>query len=189
LKNFVGSILGVLVGSYVLVVTVPIAQPSYPALYDSMWILLAGCQALQSTIQQFGALENILWFIITWLVIGVIASPFSDSKWNAVRTSVWVGILITLFSLASLLLINPEFWYSETRNWELLLQLIVSILTSFISLLSSIPSVMLIIKIKEGSEAPLPQKIETICECGAVFKSRPMICSECGKKLYDYEPD
>jgi hypothetical protein len=30
-------------------------------------------------------------------------------------------------------------------------------------------------------EHPIPEKIETICECGAMFKSIPMMCSECGK--------
>lgn len=189
MKNLVGSVFGMFVGSFILVVTLPVTQPVYPAPYDLIWALLSGCQALQATIQQLVALENIHWYMITWLIIGLIASPFSDSKWNAVRTAVWIGVLITLFSLASLLLINPEFWYSETRNWELLFQLIVSILTSFLSLLSSIPSVMIITRFKEGSEAPLPEKIETVCECGAIFKSRPMICSECGRTLYTQDDD
>jgi hypothetical protein len=34
-----------------------------------------------------------------------------------------------------------------------------------------------------SSEAKPPEKIETVCECGAVFKSRPMLCSECGRQL------
>jgi hypothetical protein len=186
-RNFFGALFGVIVGSFAIVSFIPISQPSYPPPYDWLWILLAGCHALQSTGQALFALENIYWYIITWLLIGFVTSPFSNSQWSTIRTAFWVGTFITIFSLISLLLLNPAFWVSETRNWELLIQFVISILTSFISLASSIPLVILTLKIREQTDSPVPEKIETICECGAVFKSRPMICSECGRRLYDQE--
>jgi hypothetical protein len=188
-KNFVGALIGVIVGSFSIVYLIPIAQPTYPSPYDWLWVLLAGCNALQLTGQQLLALNNIHWYFISWIAIGIVASLFSDSKWNTVRTAFWVGVLITIFSLTSLLLLNPTFWTSETRNWELLIQFITSILTSFISLTSSIPLVIVILKIREQSDAPVPEKIESVCDCGAIFKSKPMICSECGRILHEQEPD
>lgn len=187
MKNLIGSLIGVLIGSFILVNIIPLSQPPYPSPYDFLWVLLTGSQALQMTIQQLLSFQNVFWYLLTWILIGIVTSPFSDSRWNAVRTSIWVGVFIMIFSLASLLLLDPAFWVSETRNWELIIQLITSILTSSISLLSSLPLVVLISKVKEKSETPLPEKIETICECGAVFKSRPMICSECGKTLHVQE--
>jgi hypothetical protein len=188
-KNFVGAFIGIIIGSFIIIILIPISQPMYPPPYDSLWILFAGCEALQITGQNLLANNNVLWYIIAWFLMGIVTSPVSDSRWNAVRTAIWIGVFMTLFSLGSILLLDPTFWLSETRNWELLIQLITSILTSFLSLISSIPLLMLSVKIREKSEPPVPDKIETICECGAVFKSRPMICAECGKVLYDIESE
>jgi hypothetical protein len=186
-RNFIGALFGIIIGSFVIVTLASIPKPPYPSPYDALWILLAGCQALQITGQQLLTVEHIPWYIITWLLVGIVTSPFSDSHWSAVRTATWVGVLITLFALVSLLLLNPAFWLSDTRNWELVIQLATSVVTSFLSLISSVPLVLLISKIQQQSEPPVPEKIETICECGAIFKSRPLICSECGKVLHNRE--
>jgi hypothetical protein len=46
---------------------------------------------------------------------------------------------------------------------------------------------LLMIRARKQSEVPIPQLIETRCQCGAVFKSKPLICSECGAVLRDAE--
>ena len=156
MKNFLGALFGIIVGSFAIVNFIQVSKPLYPPPYDILWILFAGSQALQLTGQQLLDIEKTLGYIVTWLIIGVVASPFSNSRWSTVRTAFWIGVFITLFALVSILLLNPAFWLSETRNWELLIQFVTSILTSFLSMISSLPLVMLLLKIKERSESPVP---------------------------------
>jgi len=60
-----------------------------------------------------------------------------------------------------------------------------TMLISLFAIPSAIPITIIIEKVRRQSEEPIPEKIETTCECGAVFKSNPLICSECGKQLRD----
>jgi hypothetical protein len=59
---------------------------------------------------------------------------------------------------------------------------VTDLITAPLSLVSCIPIGMFAAWLS-SSEAKPPEKIETVCECGAVFKSRPMFCSECGRQL------
>jgi hypothetical protein len=48
---------------------------------------------------------------------------------------------------------------------------------------SSIPAVRIISKFRKEKDLPPPERIETICQCGVVYKSRPLLCAECGRSL------
>jgi hypothetical protein len=183
MRNFVGGLLGVFIGSIVIVMLLGVVQPAYPEPFSIIWFLLAGSSTLQSAL--FNSLTPIILisYIVTWLIIGVVIGPFSKPGWNTVRSLIWVGIIHAIFALMSLLLLTPEFWESSNRNFGLLSQFIVSLILSILALSSALPTAMIVDKLGRQAEIPIPSKIETVCECGAVFKSNPMICSECGRTL------
>jgi hypothetical protein len=106
--------------------------------------------------------------------------------WNVLRSTLWIGVFLTIFALIYQIIENPLFWdlnLNPTRNYELLFQFITSIIISLLALPSAIPIIIAIEKARQTGESPLPEKIETVCECGAIFKSNPLICSECGRIL------
>lgn len=183
MRNLIGGISGALLGSFILSHVLTLSNPGYPQAFTLIWPLLVGSSALLSTAQHLFDFSIIGWYILVWLLIGVISGAFSISKWNVVRTIIWVGVIVAITALASLLLLNPSFWDSARRNVYLVILFARSILTSLISLISGIPMVTLLLRLRRETEAPLPQKIETVCDCGAVYKSRPLICAECGKTL------
>jgi hypothetical protein len=128
-------------------------------------------------------LSSALEIILIWGAAGVVVAPFGVSEWNLLRTSVWMGGIIAAFAVSSTLLVNPEFWLQNDRNLLLALLYVETILASLIS----VPFSLLVFKAKKRwlkkAPEPIPQKIETVCECGAVYKSNPLICVECGRQL------
>jgi hypothetical protein len=81
---------------------------------------------------------------------------------------------------------DPAYWditLNPLRNYDLLYQFTTSLVTSLMALLSAIPMTIVIDRARQTAEPPIPDKIETRCECGAVFRSNPLICSECGAIL------
>jgi hypothetical protein len=62
-----------------------------------------------------------------------------------------------------------------------------TIMTASITLFSAYPLSRIIQLASRESELPIPEGIETSCRCGTVFKSKPMVCSECGRTL-SHEP-
>ncbi|MFX1483821.1 MAG: hypothetical protein ACFFCP_11615 [Promethearchaeota archaeon] len=182
------STLAVLVGAYVLVLLLNLAPPDYPDPFSMFWMLLAGCDALQATFPSILNPSFMLAYIVIWIIIGMIVGPFSKAGWNTVRSAVWVGLIVAITALASELLINPGFWNLEMnpdRNLELFSRFAYSLITSLLALPSALSSAYVINRLQQEAEAPIPSKIETVCECGAVYKSRPLLCSECGRKLSD----
>jgi hypothetical protein len=127
-------------------------------------------------------------YLIIWIIIGLITGPFSKANWNTVRSTLWVGFILASFALASELLLNPGFWNLEInpdRNYELIIHFASSLIIALLSLPTALFSAYLVNRLGKQTELPVPTKIETVCECGAVFKSRPMLCSECGRRLID----
>lgn len=181
MKNFIGSLLAVIIGSIVIVPLLGVPQPSYPVPYNAIWFILAGSSAFQRTI--FSSPNIVGLYILSWIVIGIIIGPFSKPGWNTVRSALWVGLIQAIFALISLVLLDTGFWESTSRNFDLLYQFSISLILSMLALPSAIPIASVVEKLGREAEPPIPSIIQTVCECGAVFKSNPMICSECGRDL------
>ena len=183
MKNFVGGFVAVVIGSLAITILLQLPQPAYPEPFNNVWYILAGSSALQNTLLNPATPLTVLLYVVSWIVIGLIIGLLSKPGWNTVRSAIWVGLILAIFALVSLLLLNPDFWSSSSRNMELLYQFATSLILSMLSLFSGIPTAMIVEKLGIESEMPVPSKIETVCECGAVFKSKPMMCSECGRTL------
>jgi len=183
MRNFVGGLIGVIIGSIVISILMELPQPIYPEPFNIVWFLLAGSSALQTTL--FNPITSwiVLFYIFSWCIIGFMIGLFSKPGWNTVRSAIWVGLIHAVLALISLLLINPGFWSSANRNFDLLFQFLASLMVSILALPLAQPTAMIIERLGRQAEPPIPLKIETVCECGAVFKSIPMICSECGRTL------
>ncbi len=185
MRNLLGGLVGVLIGSFVLVLLVGLTNPVYYWPYSTIWIILSGSSALKSTVNGISNSTTLLGYILTWIIIGMVISPFSKNGWNTVRSAVWVGIILGILSLVSVLLLDADYWTSPTRNINLVYHFVTSLGVSLCVIPSAFPSTLVIDRIKKQAEMPIPEKIETSCECGAIFKSNPLICSECGKQLRD----
>ena len=183
MRNFVGSLVAVVIGSITIVVLLGLAQPAYPEPFGMIWFLLAGSSTLQSTLFNPLTPMLVILYIVSWIIIGLVIGPFSKPGWNTVRSALWVGLIHAIFALISKLFLEPGFWESANRNLDLLSLFITSIILSILTLPSAIPTAMIVERFGRQAEPPIPSKIETVCECGAVFKSNPIICSECGKTL------
>jgi len=183
MRNFIGGLLGVFIGSIVIVITFTLTMPSYPKPFDLVWFLLIGSYAIQTTLFSVLTPLNLVLYILTWCIIGLVIGIFSKPGWNTVRSAVWVGLIFAIFALISLLLLDPEFWNSTTRNFDLLSQFAVSLILSMLALPSAFLTSIIMERLRQQAEPPIPTKIETVCECGAIFKSNPLICSECGRIL------
>lgn len=186
MRNILSGLLAVLAGSYVLVLLLGLSQPLYPDPISMIWIILAGSSSLQSTFSFIFDPSVALAYITSWIVIGLIIGPFSKAGWNTVRSALWVGLIHAILALASLLLLEPTFWdivINPNRNLALFYQFATSLIVALLTLPSAIPTALIVNKLGQQSEPPVPTKIETKCECGAVFQSKPMICSECGRRL------
>ena len=183
MRNFLGGLVAIVIGSFAIMQLIGLEQPIYPEPYNLIGFLLAGSSALQSTL--FGPLTVLLivQYVVVWCIIGFIIGPFSKAGWNTVRSAIWTGLLLGIFALVSLLLLDSEFWGSANRNLDLLSQFVTSLVLSVLTLPTALPTAMLFDRIGIQSEPPIPTQIETVCECGAVFKSNPMLCSECGRTL------
>ncbi|MDH4212900.1 MAG: hypothetical protein OEV85_03170 [Candidatus Thorarchaeota archaeon] len=188
MRNFAGGFIGIIVGSFSLVILAGIlpSQPSYPDPFNAIWFLLAGSWVFQSTLQELVNMTLAGPLLLSWLIIGIVIAPFSRKGWNLLRSTLWVAVFLTIFALIFQVLENPSFWdvnLNPTRNYDLIFQFATSIVVSLFALPSAIPITITIERARQTGEQPIPEKIETICECGAIFKSNPIICSECGRIL------
>jgi len=184
MRNLLGGLLGTLIGSWLLVLILNLNPPSYPQEVIGLWTFLEGSYSLSQSYVTMFSLPTLASYLLVWLIMGAVTAPFSKSGWNAVRTALWTGVWISIWALASILLLNPGFWSDPRRNWSLLLLFTSTIIASTLTLLSAYPITRIMRMARRERELPIPDKIETICECGAVFKSRPLVCSECGRTLY-----
>ncbi|MFX1415624.1 MAG: hypothetical protein ACFFC0_02380 [Promethearchaeota archaeon] len=187
MRNLLGGLTGSVIGAWCLVMLLAPDPVPYPSPFDTVWVLLAGCESLQQSLPHLLDPNTTVAFLASWVAIGVIIAPFSKSYWNAVRTSVWVGVIIGILSLSSILVLNPTFWTSASRNWDVVVLFGTSIIVGLFSLVAALPLVKLISLAQKETKLPPPVSIQTTCECGAVFKSRPLLCSECGRQLGDRE--
>lgn len=185
MRNLLGGLVGILIGSVTIVALLGLPDPAYSWPYSSIWFILSGSNALKITIDGILNQSSILEYILTWVIVGLVIAPFSKKGWNTLRTILWAGIVLGILSIISVILSNAEFWTSPTRNIDLVYHFVISVSVTLCTLPSAIPLTMIIERVKRQSELPIPEKIETVCECGAIFKSNPLICSECGKQLRD----
>ncbi len=183
MRNFVGGLLAVVIGSTTIMMLHGLAQPTYPEPFNMIWFLLVGSSALQTALFNPLTPTFFVLYILSWFIIGLVIGPFSKPGWNTVRSALWVGLIHAILALMSKLFLEPGFWDSASRNLDLLSLFITSLILSILTLPSAIPTAMIVERLGRQAEPPIPSKIETVCECGAVFKSNPVICSECGKML------
>ena len=183
MRNSLGGVVSAVLGSISIVLLLSIPSATYPDPFGALWILFEGSVSLQSTFQNFINAYDGIAYITTWLLIGFAASLFSRSEWNAVRTVIWTGVSIAVLSVTSRLLTDPFFWSSTDRNIVLLVMFMSAILASLIALVSSIPAVRIISNFRKEKDPPPPERIETVCQCGAVYKSHPKMCAKCGRSL------
>ncbi|TFF92087.1 hypothetical protein EU545_02040 [Candidatus Thorarchaeota archaeon] len=185
MKNMIGSIIGVVVGTASLVLLLGVTPPIYPEPFQAMAFLLFGGELLEETIPAILSIPEMVPYLATWLLIGAIISVFSQRGWNTVRSVLWVAFISGLLSLVSTVLILPSFWSSPSRNLDLIILFSRMILVSMLTLPSAYPLTLLKERMRRRAEKPIPKAIESQCECGAVFRSNPILCSECGRILRD----
>lgn len=188
MKNLLGGLIAMIIGACLIVALVGLLPPevAYPYPFDLVWPIFVGSQALRSTLAALLDSQLTLFYLITWIVTGFIIAPFSKKGWNTVRTMIWAGVTLVILALIGQVLENPSYWdlaLNPSRNYDLLYQFIVSMATSLLALLGAVPLTVVIDRIQQTAEMSVPEKIETRCSCGAVFKSNPLICSECGAIL------
>ncbi|MFX1262052.1 MAG: hypothetical protein ACFFAZ_08200 [Promethearchaeota archaeon] len=183
MRNMLGGLLAAFIGSWLLVFTLNLSQPAYPQGLIFLWGFLTGSQYLSHTYTVLSDPFTLVSYLLVWLIMGLIVAPFSKSGWNSVRTAIWAGVWISIWAVTSILLLNPDFWSDPNRNWSLLILFTSTIMTASITLLSAYPVTRIIRLAFRERESPIPERIEARCQCGAVFKSKPMVCSECGRTL------
>lgn len=188
MRNLAGGLLGIVVGScsFVGLAGLLPPQPAYPEPFNMIWFILDGSWALQSTIQGLFNFPTAAAYLISWVIIGTIIAPFSRKGWNTLRSALWVGVFLTIFALISQLLRDPLFWdiaLNPMRNYAIVYQSAISMVASLFVMITALPITAAIERMRGTAEPPIPVKIETVCQCGAVFKSNPLICSECGAIL------
>jgi len=183
MRNFAGGFAGSILAmalAYFLIDNISIA---YPENVEMLGFLLTGSVILSGSLESIISLNSIFELILVWGLVGLIVAPFGVSEWNLLRTAVWMGGIIATFALSSTLLVNPGFWVQNDRNLLLAFLYARTIMASLIS----VPFSFLVFNAKKRwlskRPEPIPEKIETVCECGAVYKSNPLVCVECGRQL------
>jgi hypothetical protein len=182
MRNILGGLFGFLSGTFLSIWLVTSTTPDYPAEIAILWPILVGGDLLHS----LALLQaNPIIMISIWVVVGVIISPFSTSRWNTIRTSMWMGVIVALTTISSSLLQDPSIWMGDmdARNVFLVSEFAVSLLLAQLSLFSAVPLSEVITNRRKEQDPPIPEEIRTVCECGAVFKSKPVLCAYCGREL------
>ncbi len=180
MRNFLGAISAVIIGTYLISATP--AEP-YPQPLSIMGFLLAGSTVLLDTLNVLMT-ERALMILATWIVMGLTMGIASDSKGNMMRTVMWTGFILSMASLIDLFALNPALWTADMveRNIAIVVRVIKGPLVALIGLIMALPTVTAINRFRRPEAAQLTP-ILTKCECGAVFKSRPVLCSECGRMI------
>jgi len=173
MRNLGGAVIAVICGSW-LAIALQLGSIVDPAI---LFRLLEGATQL-ILIGQETPFQMLAMTLPAWLVMGAIAGVLAEPGWNDVRSSMWIGSLLALLTIASLLIDNPALWYATERNMVLFLVFVRSLLIAQLSLVSAVPVSYLLHLAKTQRALPPPEEIRTVCVCGAVFKSRPEICSQ-----------
>ncbi len=178
MRNSVGGVIAALLGAWTLANAIGTASSG-----DLIETVLSGASSLSATISSINEYTATVWRLMTWGLMGIAEGLFSKRGWNSVRTTCWAGVTIASLSLISTLIREPQFWNSPDRNMSILILFVLTLIAAQTSLILSIPTASLAERLKTARVPPVPEKIEAICACGARFKSRPRICSECGRTL------
>ncbi|MHA1960177.1 MAG: hypothetical protein ACW99U_08105 [Candidatus Thorarchaeota archaeon] len=187
MRNFLGALISVFVGASLTVNIQGLVSPSYPAPLDIGWFILAGSESLVSSVLDAMNPTDALVSIAVWIIMGMIAGLAANSRWNTVRSVLWMGALVAILGLVSVFALTPGLWFQEqaARNAMILIRLLTALTISTVSMIGALPTTVLIQAARKKTFAVPPERIVTRCECGAVFKSKPLICSECGRVLDD----
>ncbi|MDF1540464.1 MAG: hypothetical protein P1Q69_16330 [Candidatus Thorarchaeota archaeon] len=183
MKNLIGGIIGTVTVSALMPIFHIPPLYGYPEPFSDIWVILNGPQSVVFALQNLQFPHYLFGLLVSFIAAGIIVSLFSESVGKSIRTSLWMGVVLGTVLIASVLVVDPSFWTMENRNITLVIFYIQNILVSLISLVSAIPLVWLRIRLKDGGAISAPPVIQTTCDCGAVYKSKPMICSECGRTL------
>ena len=161
------------------------AMPDYPIDMGLAWYVLAGTEYLHPVRMVAYNMTGWAWFVVLWGIMGVVTAPIATSRGNCIRTALWMGALVLLLSLTSILLQDPTLWTGDrdVRNWALFLHFIGAVIGSTLSIPSGMAAMAILEYLHRERRVAPPAKIETICTCGAVFKSNPLICAYCGRTL------
>jgi hypothetical protein len=186
MRNIVGGSVAVVLGSLLLTYALGIGPPMYPEPFQTISFLLFGSTMLGESLTGFLNTASVGSYLVTWVAIGALVALFSQKGWNTIRTLMWIALISGLLSLLSKVLLEPAFWdpiLTPTRNFQILGLFVMMVAVSLIALPIAYPLTIVKERAMRGSEPPIPDHIETVCECGAVFKSNPLMCSECGRTL------
>lgn len=183
MRNLIGGVVGAIIACLIIVIINNAPLYIYPEPFGQIWFILDGPRYFDFSITMLQNTAILVGLLISIGVAGITLSIFSQNAGNTIRTCLWMGITLGSLHVASILLVDSSFWTSAERNVTLLILFIQNILIALTSIVSAIPLVWLRKRLMDKNEEVLPPIIQTKCECGAIFKSNPLICSECGRKL------
>ncbi len=181
MRNLFGGVIGCILGVSSFVFLTNSLHLVWPSFLNSISFILEG--AFYLNLYTFPDTNHLFHWFVAWLIVGIVIAVFSKSISNSIRTTLWTAVTIFILFIAGVFIQNPSFWQSTDRNFFLLFWFMRSILTSMITFASSIPLLFVKRHVSKEKEILPPTKIETICSCGAVYKSKPLICAECGRYL------
>ncbi len=181
MRNLLGGIIGGIVGSVYIWYAMQGPKLDWPAPYDTIGFLFEGSSILV-LYSETGAIDLGIWFS-GWAIAGIAIALFSTSKADSIRTMLWSGGCVFILLIVGVFILDPAYWNSTDRNLFLLIWLVRSVLTAPVALVSAIPLIVLRKKLVHEEETAPPEKIETSCVCGAIFKSKPLMCAECGRQM------
>ncbi len=188
MKNLGGAIIAIFTVTFIMTFVYDISTAEYGDLPQFITVLLASASNLVITGNGTIIPDSVILYLPVWLVAGIVMGPLSNPGWNTVRSTLWYGTILSILDTASILVIDPLFWNLPTRNLQLVIIFASGLLFAQMGLISAIPMAALVQKMRTASEAPIPERIVSTCTCGAVYKSRPMICAACGKPLEENIP-
>ncbi len=183
MKNFVSALAATLSATVIMYLMRELEIAQYADVPDPIAYVLSSGSTLVAVEQGLAPINSIIVFFPIWIAMGAVMGPLSKPGWNTVRSTIWLGTILGILSISSILYVTPVFWYLPERNLQLFTIFASSILLAQVTLITALPSALVIERLRLQSEPPIPDTVETVCACGAVYKSKPLICSACGRPL------
>lgn len=172
---------------FVYIFNINVIYESYTLYYsESVWGILI------AILEQILYLEfNILEIIIILLIIGFLGGLVSKSYKNAIYSSIFSGIIISITWLILIVRFTPNYWYDNSLGIIFILGSILrGLIISSIFLLPSIIGGFLILKKGKNDKKLKYPKIETICPyCHKKFNSNPIYCCYCNRIIENSKED
>ena len=185
MKNVGSAIVAVIIAALVANATGLWFPLEYPAPFDSVSILFTAAHHLVDTSALSTWLSSVFGYAFVWFVAGLVTGAISKPGWNTVRSAIWVGGILATLAVASMFLLDPSLWLAPERNTLIVQTFVAGVVAAQLTLVTAMPLAMIISSLRNRTKTPLPTSIVTVCECGAVFKSKPMFCSRCGRRLQE----